>query len=48
MLQKRWKDCLTLEGDFVDEQNDILPKTMFLLVSQSGGLLNDSSTINWF
>ena len=26
MLEKRWTDCVALEGDYVDEQSRVLPK----------------------
>ena len=30
LLEKRWNQCITLEGDYVDEQNQILPKSCFI------------------
>ena len=27
MLEKRWNECVTLEGDYIDEWSRILPKS---------------------
>ena len=30
MSEKRWNECITLEGDYVDKWSRILPKSYFI------------------
>ena len=31
MLEKRWNECITLEGDYVDELSRILHKSCYVI-----------------
>ena len=40
MLEKRWNECITLEGDYVGESSRILPKSCYF-ISNPTNLLSD-------
>ena len=40
ILEKRWNECITLEGDYVDEWSRILPKSCCFII-HSMNLLSD-------
>ena len=44
--QKRWNECIALEGDYVDEWSRILPKSC-CFISRSTNLLSDVLWIGW-
>ena len=46
ILEKRWNECITLEGDYVDEWSRILPKSCFMI--HSTNLLDDGLFMNFF
>ena len=46
MLEKRWDECITLEGDYVDEWRWILPKSC-CFISHPTNLLSDVLVPFW-
>ena len=46
LLEKSWNQCITLEGDYVDESSWILPKSC-CFISQAWDLLSDVLYIYW-